>query len=48
MRIVSVYERGPDGRYAVALSASAGQHTIAGCDGLVLDLDALWARIVAA
>lgn len=45
IRIVSVYERGSDGRYAVALSASEGQHPIPACEGLVLDLDALWEHV---
>lgn len=43
LRLVTVYELGADGRYAVALSASAGQHGAA--EGLVLDLDALWAHV---
>lgn len=38
-----VFDLGPDGRYSVALSASEGAHPIPGCDGLTLDLDALWA-----
>jgi hypothetical protein len=33
----------PTGRYVVALAAADGSHGIPGCDGLVLDLDALWA-----
>jgi Uma2 family endonuclease len=44
-RIVTIYELGLDGRYAVALSASEGQHGVPGSDGLVLDLDALWAHV---
>lgn len=44
-RIVTIYELGADGRYVVALSASEGQHPAPGCDGLVLDLDALWAHV---
>lgn len=45
LRIVTVYELGADGRYAVALMASTGQHPVPGADGLVLDLDALWKRV---
>jgi Uma2 family endonuclease len=45
IRIVTVYELGMDGRYVVALSASDGQHAVPGCDGLILDLDALWAHV---
>jgi Uma2 family endonuclease len=45
MRIVTVYELQGDGRYAVALSASEGQHPVPGCEGLVLDLDALWSHV---
>jgi Uma2 family endonuclease len=45
LRIVTVYELGADGRYAVAILANEGQHPVPGCDGLVLDLDALWAHI---
>jgi hypothetical protein len=33
-----------DGRYLVALAAGEGQHDAPGCEGLRLDLDALWAR----
>jgi Uma2 family endonuclease len=45
LRIVTVYELGADGRYAVAVLANEGQHPVPGCDGLVLDLDALWAHV---
>lgn len=45
LRIVTIYELGTDGRYAVAVNASAGQHPVPGCEGLVLDLDALWVRV---
>lgn len=43
LRIVTVYELGSDGRYAVALAASTGEHTVT--DGLILNLDALWAYV---
>ncbi len=42
-RTFEVFELGADGRYTVALTAAGGAHAIPGCDGLVLDLDALWA-----
>lgn len=44
MRIVTIHEW-DRGRYAVALSASSGQHPVTGCQGLILDLDALWAHV---
>jgi Uma2 family endonuclease len=45
VRIVTVYELGADGRYAVAIMATAGRHPAPGIEGLVLDLDALWAHV---
>lgn len=45
LRAVTIYELGDDGRYVVAFAASAGQHPAPGCEGLVLDLDALWKRV---
>jgi Uma2 family endonuclease len=42
-RTFEVLELGPDGRYTVALSAAEGAHPIPGCEGLVVDLDELWA-----
>jgi Uma2 family endonuclease len=42
-RTFEVLELGADGRYTVALSAADGSHAIPGCEGLVLDLDDLWA-----
>jgi Uma2 family endonuclease len=44
MRIVTIHEL-EGGRYAVALSASEGQHQVPGCKGFVLDLDALWTEV---
>lgn len=43
-RTLEVLELAPDGRYIVALSASEGAHGIPSCEGLTLDLDALWAH----
>jgi Uma2 family endonuclease len=44
-RTLEVLERGENGKYAIALSASEGPAAIPGCEGLTLDLDALWAEI---
>lgn len=46
LRTVEVYELGADGRYTRALAASDGVMTrVPGCEGLVVNLDALWARV---
>ena len=45
IRTLEILELDADGRYKVALSASEGTHAIPGCEGLTLDLDALWAEI---
>jgi Uma2 family endonuclease len=42
LRSLEVFERGSDGRYAVALTATRGRARVPGCRGLTLDLDALW------
>jgi Uma2 family endonuclease len=44
-RLVEILELGADGRYTIALSASAGMVAAPGCDGLTLDLDDLWAEV---
>ena len=44
-RTCEVFELGADGRYTVSLSAAEGAHTVPGCDGLTIDLDALWASV---
>jgi Uma2 family endonuclease len=43
VRTFEVLELGADGRYTVALGAAEGAHPIPGCEGLVIDLDDLWA-----
>ncbi|AUX20810.1 hypothetical protein SOCEGT47_012840 [Sorangium cellulosum] len=45
VRGLEIFELGRDGRYAVALSASEGVHEAPGCEGLSLDLDALWREL---
>lgn len=46
IRTLEIYELGPGGRYTRALGASEGTLTdVPGCEGLVLDLSALWARV---
>lgn len=46
LRSIEILELSPDGRYTRALGASDGVfETVPGCDGLTLDLDAIWAEI---
>lgn len=45
LRILEVYELGRDGRYTVACAAGSGRVRVPGCQGLVLDLDALWKEV---
>lgn len=43
-QVAEVFELGSDGRYTLTLSASEGTHPVPGCEGLDLNLDALWAE----
>lgn len=46
LRTLEILERDTRGRFAHALDASAGRvRKVPGCEGLVLDLDALWAEV---
>lgn len=46
LRSFEIWELGADGRYARAFAALAGKmEPIPGCEGLSLDLDALWAKV---
>ena len=46
LRALEIYELGADRRYVRALAAANGRlEAIPGCEGLNLDLDALWAEI---
>ncbi len=44
-RILEMLELGADGRYTIALTASGGAIAVPACEGLTLDLDALWAEV---
>jgi Uma2 family endonuclease len=44
-RTLELFELGADGRYVRALVAAEGTVEVAGCSGLRLDLDALWAEV---
>jgi Uma2 family endonuclease len=43
-RLVELYELGADGRYVHDASCSEGKMTLPGCEGLEIDLDALWSE----
>jgi Uma2 family endonuclease len=45
LRSLEVFERGSDGRYAVALTVTRGRAKIPGCAGLILNLGALWKEV---
>jgi Uma2 family endonuclease len=45
LRSIEVNELGPDGRYIHALDLSEGQSPVPGCEGLTLDVDALWREV---
>jgi Uma2 family endonuclease len=46
LQSVEVWELGADGRYAQTVAAVAGViDPVPGCDGLALDVDALWREL---
>lgn len=46
LRTLEVWEIGPQGRYSRALAAESGVVSrVPGCEGLSLDLDAMWAEV---
>lgn len=44
-RTLEVLERTDGGSYSIALAEGRGRLAVPGCEGLVLDLDALWTEI---
>ncbi|MDI3282843.1 Uma2 family endonuclease [Polyangium sp. 15x6] len=44
-RVLELYELGADGRYVLDAAVSEGKLRLPGCEGLELDLDALWAEV---
>jgi Uma2 family endonuclease len=45
LRSAQILELGPDGRYTIVVSAADGIIDVPGCDGLTLNLDALWREV---
>lgn len=45
LRTFEVLARGDDGRFVELLAESTGSHAVGGCEGLTIDLDALWAEV---
>lgn len=45
LRTLEIYELGSDRRYVRALGAADGKIAVPGCDGLEIDLDALWSHV---
>lgn len=45
LRTVEILRLGDDGRYANFLSAAEGVVDVPGCEGLTVDIDAMWARV---
>lgn len=43
-RLLEIRELHANGRHVIVLSAAEGSHAVPGCEGLMLDLDALWAE----
>jgi Uma2 family endonuclease len=46
VRTFEIFELGADGRYVLAACAADGKvDPVPGCEGLILDVDALWAEL---
>jgi hypothetical protein len=45
LRTVEILKLGEEGHYTTLVSASEGVVAVPGCEGLVLELDALWMRL---
>jgi Uma2 family endonuclease len=45
LRTLEILKLGEDGHYTTLVSASEGVVAVPGCEGLTLDLNALWARV---